>query len=543
MIIKQSLFSHQNEVGITAVPLFGAADSYFEKTAAASLMPEVANYIAGLTPVQTSQYVLVNALGASEYFGSNVNGDAFTESSLIHRPDGWSGVPAIDKVRSADWPYGFPTFYTAHPFAHHRNKDPNLAFGEVELSTWNPHMHRVELVTRLDHDKCQQFGGTGVWDRLKMGGFPDVSMGSKVPFDTCSICLDWKRYKDALATFDPKRHKHPGQAVLEVHKKDPIRGVSITRKDYCQHALQQMNRILPDGRKVFVYNDFPKFFDISFVFIGADRTAKTMLFIFSGGKQLQVTPSAAEDSGGGDGEKTAAIATFEQLRDWVDGEKAGEITKERMPDNLAGKAVPLLTRNESDIPTSTLSGLSALPLSQVLSTLCALGILLRPREFQQLALQRAGESELANQLHVAGEVFPQASESSPVGLGPEHFLPALLPLLLPLLSMRSGLGPVVEHRVTLLASKGDGVAEKKTASRRGDLLHKVACAYNGYREGFMELVPHAQDLLARSSVADDRLSKIAAAPVENVFTPLAAHYFQDAFLDEVGDSKSRVVKE
>ena len=526
---------------MTAVPLFGAADSYFEKTAAANLMPEVASYIAGLRPVQTSQYVLVNALGSSEYFGSNVNGDAFPESSLIHRPDNWSGVPSIDKVRAADWPYGFPTFYTAHPFAHHRNKDPNLAFGEVELSTWNPHMHRVELVTRLDHDKCQAFGGTGVWDRLKMGGFPDVSMGSKVPFDTCSICLDWKRYKDAQATFDPKRHKHPGQAVLEVHKKNPIRGVSVTRADYCEHALKQMNRILPDGRKVFVYNDYPKFFDISFVFIGADRTAKTMLFIFSGGKQLQVSP--AETKGEGTDNAKTASARFEaDLRKGAE-DKAGEITKERMPDNLAGKAVPLLTRNESDIPASTLSGLSALPLSQVLSTLCALGILLRPREFQSLTLQGAGEPALANQLHVAGEVFPKAEESTAVDLGPEHFLPALLPMLMPLLSMRSGLGPIVEHRVTVLARKGDGALEKKTASRHGELLHKVACAYNGYRESFMAMVPHAQDLLAQSSVADDRLLKLASASVEDVFTPLAAHYLQGAFLDEVGDSKIRVVKE
>src|SRR5690606_33352904 len=54
-----------------------------------------------------------------------------------------------------------------------------------ELAAWNPHMKRVELVTRLDRDKCLSFGGQGVWDKLKSGHFPDVSMGTRVPFDCC----------------------------------------------------------------------------------------------------------------------------------------------------------------------------------------------------------------------------------------------------------------------------------------------------------------------------------------------------------------------
>src|SRR5690606_5481393 len=111
---------------------------------------------------------------------------------------------------------------------------------------------------------------------------PDVSMGSKVPFDTCSITLDWKLYREAEATFNPKKHKHPGVAILEFHNDlkrrtgRGIRGLSVTRSDYSDYCLNRMNQILPDGRKVFVYNDFPRFFDISFVFIGADRTAKVM---------------------------------------------------------------------------------------------------------------------------------------------------------------------------------------------------------------------------------------------------------------------------
>src|SRR6185295_11826397 len=43
---------------------------------------------------------------------------------------------------------------------------------------------------------------------------------------------------------------------------------------------------LPDGRKVAVRNDTPRFFDISFVFIGADKTAKVLAKLASVGNQV-----------------------------------------------------------------------------------------------------------------------------------------------------------------------------------------------------------------------------------------------------------------
>jgi len=248
-MLKYSHFQAETEHGPSAIPLFGKADAFFEKTAAPQLLPEVSRYISALRPVAGSQYVLVNAMGAGEYYGSNINGDFFSEASLIHKPDGWQGLPVLDRLLAKDWAYGFPTFYRAHPYAHHRNKDSKKAFGEVELAAWNPEMRRVELVTRVDKDKCLAFGGQGTWDKLKSGAYPDVSMGTKVPFDTCSICLDWNRYREACDSFDPVRHKHPGMAALDYHKnKGAIRGLSITRADYCEHALKHMNKIFPDGQ-------------------------------------------------------------------------------------------------------------------------------------------------------------------------------------------------------------------------------------------------------------------------------------------------------
>jgi hypothetical protein len=561
-MIKVSLFQGETEYGPSAVPLFGPSDTTFEKVAAPSLLPEVSRYIASLRPVKDSIYVLVNAMGACEFYGSNVNGDAFTETSLIHAPDDWKHNPLVDKIRAKEWPYGYPTFYLAHPYAHHRNKDATRAFGEVELAAWNPRMKRVELVTRVDREKCHAFGGVGVWDKLQQGQFPDVSMGTKVPFDTCSICLDWKAYRDAQATFDPKKHKSQGDAVLEVHKKlqlkngKGIRGVSITRKDYCDHASKMMNKILPDGRKVFVYNDYPKFFDISFVFIGADRTAKVMLKIAGDERKLWSIGSAelAEKLGYDETtqvlqaafvpepllEKAASAEPEDGLKTAFLGkaakDKQGEITKDVVPSQFASKAVPILTKNEPHIPDGLLDLLGKSPLEEALSTPTSLGIVLRPREFQRIMLIQIGHKPLADKYDREGVVFPKSDEDESVPMGPEHFSPVLARLLSSLIGARSGFGPSIEKRVLIL-SKIPTEERTKTSSLSSNLLRKIGAAYNGYRKNVMELVAHSQEVLMSSGMPGDGY-KFAHAPVGVLFTPLAVQYFDSAFQDEIGTSES-----
>jgi hypothetical protein len=248
-MIKQVQFKGRDEDGnVFCQPILGGYRD-FVKTAAAewqpsNLHPTVQRFIKeGSAKSDKGVYVLVNALGASEYWGSNVNGDSFPESALIHSPPGWSEMSPEQMRRAAkDWKYGYPTFMNAHPFKHHVNKDPSRAFGHVEIAVWNPKMHRVELVVFIDRKLCEKNGATDVLERIENGEFPDVSMGCKVPYDRCSIC-------------DKK---------------------SKTQEDYCKHAKTMMNKILPDGRKVCVHNDFPRFFDISFVFIGADKSAKML---------------------------------------------------------------------------------------------------------------------------------------------------------------------------------------------------------------------------------------------------------------------------
>lgn len=228
MLIKQSQFKGRVNDYIFCQPLLGQG---LEKVAADEtknkLTPEVKKFVEELKPNhEKGIYILVNALGAGEYYSSNANADHFPEKALSHKGKD----------------YGFETFLDAGAYAHHKNKDKSRAFGDVVISSWNPTMKRVDLVIHLDRDRCKQFGSSDVIDRIEAGEFPDVSMGSKVPYDVCSIC----------------------------------KNKSKTRDDYCEHMKNSPNRILEDGRKVFVYNDYPKFFDISFVFIGADKTAKVM---------------------------------------------------------------------------------------------------------------------------------------------------------------------------------------------------------------------------------------------------------------------------
>lgn len=552
---KLSTFLAESERGYSAVPLFGPADSVFEKTASASLLPEVVAFIAKLKPRAGSQYVLVNAMGAGEHYGSNINGDHFEEAGLIHKPNGWTGDPKTDKALGKKWTYGFPTFYSAHPYAHHRNKDSSRAYGEVEMAVWNDRMKRVELVCRIDYDKCLKFGGMAVWDKLKEGQFPDVSMGSKVCYDLSSITLDRELYQEALATFDPKKHAYPGLAALEFHKKlkakdgKGIPGLSITRKDYDEWTRNHMNRILPDGRKVWVYNPYPRFFDISFVFIGADRTAKTMYFFIRHGDDRYVpSEEAGEKIASASGiwmpdepefidpfAKVASVhdSVLEQMLGKDAADKKAELKKE-IP---ADVAVPLLEKSDKDLPEDAIRALSSVSEGKALGTTSAMGIVLKPKEFQRITLIRLGKKNLADKLECEGKVFPKVEEATDLeGAG---FLPALAKLLMPLLESRSAFGPFTTTRIVLSKNNDD----TEPTSHSSPELRKIGAAYNGYRQALMDMVATTQDVLPSAAPADATVAKLASAPVEEVFTHVTFAYFKEAHMPRIAETHEGVLNQ
>lgn len=553
-MIKVALFSSSDEYGQRVFPLFTPSDAAFEKIAAPTLVADVAKYIENLRPEPESQYVLVNAMGSGEFYGSNINGDYTAEHALVHVPDEWSGVPAMDRVLAKNWPYGYPTFYKAHGYAHHRNKDPNKALGTVELAAWNPNMHRVELVVRLTHEMCACNGHMSVWDKLKAGQFPDVSMGMRVPWDLCSICTDWDLYQRALATFNPRKHAHPGKAALEFHKALKVkngvgvRGLAVTRADYCDHARLEMNKIYLDGRKVFVLNEFPNFFDISFVFIGAEKCAKTMLKI-AAPRHFYYSLSADVASGLGyrdEGEKVAAVLpqddfakAFEDLltKDALAKRakiKGAEIVKDVVPSQFAAQAVPLLTEREPDLPKSLVKIMAGLPMDDVLGTTASTGVVFKPKEFQRLVLTRLGLEDSADELEEKKVVFPDVEEEEQMDVKPHCFNRLLAGLLLPLLAGRSSFGPAIERRVTIIMM-GSKPETSPVASPPSELLHKIGAAYKGYRRNLMETIPRMEPVVTDSFSGD--LRKLASGSLDDLLTPLSYAYLKDAYLDELGREK------
>lgn len=261
MLTKLSTFRGVSDRGEPLNRVFHKGDSI--QKLAGSMMPEIQEWLRGYTPNKKEIVVLVNALGASEFWGQNSNGDRFSWDSLSHCCDDHVGVyhPIDTFTGKPVPPYGYRTFLDAHPFAHHRNKDPNRSFGSVALSVLNRKMRRIELVVIVDRAKALNFGAQHIVDRIDSGDYPDVSMGTKVPYDVCALCGN----------------------------------KSKTRHDYCSCIKNiGMGKILSDGRQIGVWNPHPKFFDISFVFIGADKTAKMMMKLAHADSGLWVPESVLE---------------------------------------------------------------------------------------------------------------------------------------------------------------------------------------------------------------------------------------------------------
>ncbi len=295
-----------------------------EKTA--SYDPELQEFLQKLKPDLKRYFLLVNALGAGEFYGSNRNGDYFPEPALIEHHKTFETLGSV--------------------YRHHRNK-PKLGhrvYGEILYSHYNPSMHRVELVIGLDIGAAPDLK-----EKIDKGEFPPISMGSRVPYDECSIC---------------------GNRAPRI-------------QDYCEHAKGMMNKILPDGRKVYVINTKPKFFDISFVHVPADRTAYTLRKVAS--DNSVVIPSA--------------VKTAEELKDA--GIKEADIVKivESEVDNAGPDPSRLIVDSQPDMSAKMVDDLAgSAPLNEVLSTLVAMRVMPKKAEFQKLVLTSRGQKELAEEL-------------------------------------------------------------------------------------------------------------------------------------------------
>lgn len=174
-LLEIPAFDRDGEPNTRVLPRLDA--SVFEKTAG-TLPADVAEFIKELKPDPEKLYLLIVALGAADYWGSNVNGDAFFERDLLgiqspmeasRNPEPYTGVPLPR----------YKTFLSAHIFKHHCNKQPENSFGKVAGSFYDRAMHRVLLIVGVDRSKAPDIvadiekNGSVVWS---MGCFTEDAM-------------------------------------------------------------------------------------------------------------------------------------------------------------------------------------------------------------------------------------------------------------------------------------------------------------------------------------------------------------------------------
>ena len=402
-----------------------------KEAGARDLHPDIQHFIDGLKSQKGKLYILVNALGAYEFYGANFNSDAFEEDQL--RP------------KDGSTHYGYKTFLDAGVYRNHKNQDKTQSYGKIVCAIYNEQMHRVELIIEIDEELCRKFGHTDLYEKLQRGEKPSVSMGCRVAFDVCSIC----------------GHK------------------SRTRADYCECCKKDLGKIRPDGTKVFVYNPEPKFFDLSIVVIGADRTSYVMMKVASlGGMPHMSSAERAEQEG--------LTEVSQRLRDFVKQAttKRAELTK--LVPAMAAKAVKDVESSEPSISTDTLNRLGRHPhLEGALSAAGACGIALKPREFQRVVLVHMGEGGLADQLDAGrssfctncGPATPVDLPDAPQGIG------GLLQLLAPLMGARSSFNRPLTLRMTITKEASwRPTPDREGRELRSPLLDKIASAYEGYRQ-------------------------------------------------------------
>jgi len=470
-------------------------------TKVACVMPEVEAFTSKIPKGDDDAYWLhVIALTASEYYGQNRNGDHWSIEGLSHLPEGWTGSPEKDKQLARSVSHGSATFYNAFVYPHHVNSSPAGSIGTVELVLWNPKQFWVELIVRLDKAKTSRSKVAWVLDRIARNAPFDLSMGAKVPFDMATTG-DIALYRRAQQSFDPKRHRSPADAVLEFHRlrKEQdgvgIYGLSITRDDYIAECKERMGEILEGGIRIGVRNDYSRYFDISVVFVGADKVAKYVMKLASRRGSLR---ESFDPSMGLDRVISFSTGLLKAAADKGAAVKEGDIDKEVNP-AFDEKSIRILSGLEEDLPEPTLSRIKEHPdLGQALSTLASLGIVLKPQEFDRIV-----ESRELPAVH------------------PSLFDPSLASTLLGAMKRRSALLPSIEARLGTTVGRD----EARPAASPGD-------RYLAYRNRMSEVVEQAPEEVFRR-YPDLWVSLLGRQGRTPLVGPSTRAYVKGAFLPPV----------
>ena len=311
----------------------------YEKLHHVKVASDALDYVKTVKPQPGKTIILVLAMTAGEYYGCNRNGDAWSEGPITAGPT----IITPDQVL----PKHHKTFEDAHVFRHHINKDPRKALGEILRAFYNWPMHRVELLLSLDNRKAED-----IVERIERDEFPAVSMGCKVKYDVCNICGN----------------------------------MAPNRRHYCKHARNFLGIYLPDGRRVWVWNPNPRFFDLSMVRRPADELGFMMKKVADdipniSSAELGEYIANAE-------QKIANLKKLSIIHKILRGETIatndGKTVKvlKKFSDDIARPAA----ENAPDIDESALKEMSGFRPAELLSSLASKNTLLSLPEFSRLVI-------------------------------------------------------------------------------------------------------------------------------------------------------------
>jgi hypothetical protein len=369
--------------------------------------------------------VYLLALGSWETYGENRNGDGFPEHPYMEN----ESPPWIAENDTLVRHYQtFEQF--GHNFRHHQNKDPKKRVGEVMKAFWNPTMHRVELLVDLDDAKAPDLA-----ERIASGEFPPVSMGTRVRYDVCNQC----------------GNRAP------------------TRAQYCDHLRFHMREVI-NGRTVCALNPSPKFFDISWVFKPADRTA------FMLKKVAETVPyellsgaDAGEYLDGMDEQKLAAqkLAIMDKIVQGLPVDAKTDGIGETECTNLERLRPMALEagQNTPDLPDEVLRNMSSFPLQKILSSTMATGMMrLSTPEMTKLIMFRtyptdkggvpdeildktvAAQQGVFNLLAEYPQILNMLCRSGCLNLSPDNVEPEIVKQAFPFMYKRAGVGEYLKRR-------------------------------------------------------------------------------------------------
>lgn len=304
------------------------------------------------------------AIGATEDYGPNRNGDGFSR----------------DTCRK--YHHTFEKF--ARFYRDHANKNPAKSFGLVKASYYNEPMRRIELICALNgsHEVAEKNGGLIAdkeMEKLASGKDIPVSMACKIPFDKCSACGNKARTRAEYC--------------------DSIENGGHCKAGGLKHNL---GRVLNDGHVLHADNPDPSFFDISHVFRPADRIAYV-----SG--TLQKAASAGVLSGAELAEQLDVSFPFFLESETASKQAAAQYhalcklaaAERQIVNNSNGWMQVALASHPEVQPAIDVNGCSFAKMAEVFRGLADAGVVLSLRDFLSLTVKSANDalvSAVANAL-------------------------------------------------------------------------------------------------------------------------------------------------